>query len=82
MLIEDYNLAHEVRMRMKIIRELQNIISDHLALHMEMSRRKAKERKLPNTEQFIDQSEQELSQLLEDHFQQISTELKEEFKAI
>jgi hypothetical protein len=82
MLIEDYKQAHEIRMRLRIIKELQSILSDHIALHMEMSRRKAKERKLPNTEQFIDQSEQELSQLLEAHFQQISTELKEEFKAI
>lgn len=82
MLIEDYNLAHEVRLRMKIIRKLHDTFRYELIAHMSMYRDIAKDRKLPNTEQFIDQSEQELSQLLEDHFQQISTELKEEFKAI
>jgi hypothetical protein len=42
----------------------------------------AEQEQLKNTQQFIDDQETKLNQLLEDHLNQVATELKEEFKAI
>lgn len=82
MLIEDYNQAHEIVIRTRIIRKLRKKFKVLIHTHMTTYRNLAEQEQLKNTQQFIDDQETKLNQLLEDHLNQVATELKEEFKAI